>query len=140
MFQIASEQILVKIWCLKYKKIFKTLIISRFQGTYCCAHKTATLTSIQHTVSHPKIGHHSHTLPYVKLRTMGHMCKWKLYYGLFATHSLTYSNFHNIKVTWDWVILGLTFYTVIMVPFNLAVYRTGYTSTGDITFLGKLHF
>ena len=40
-----------------------------------------------------------------------------------------------IKVTWDWVILGLTFYTVIMVPFNLAVYRTSYTSTGDITFL-----
>ena len=39
------------------------------------------------------------------------------------------------KVTWDWVILGLTFYTVIMVPFNLAVYRTSYTSTGDITFL-----
>ena len=52
---------------------------------------------------------------------------------------MTYSNFHNIKVTWDWVILGLTFYTVIMVPFNLAVYRTGYTSTGDITFLGKLN-
>ena len=74
-----------------------------------------------------------------ELRTMGHMCKWKPFYGLFATHSLTYSNFHNIKVTWDWVILGLTFYTVIMVPFNLAVYRTGYTSTGDITFLGKLH-
>ena len=31
--------------------------------------------------------------------------------------------------------MGLTFYTVIMVPFNLAVYRTSYTSTGDITFL-----
>ena len=45
---------------------------------------------------------------------------------------LHYSTF---KVTWDWVILGLTFYTVIMVPFNLAVYRTSYTSTGDITFL-----
>ena len=26
----ASEQILVKIWCLKHKKVFKTLIISRF--------------------------------------------------------------------------------------------------------------
>ena len=39
------------------------------------------------------------------------------------------------QVTWDWVILGLTFYTVVMVPFNLAVYRTSYTSTGDITFM-----
>ena len=38
-------------------------------------------------------------------------------------------------MTWDWVILGLTFYTVIMVPFNLAVYRTSFTTTGDITFL-----
>ncbi len=38
-------------------------------------------------------------------------------------------------MTWDWVILGLTFYTVFMVPFNLAVYRTGYTTTSDITFL-----
>ena len=31
-------------------KLFKTLIINRFQGIYFCAHKTATLTSIQHTV------------------------------------------------------------------------------------------
>ena len=38
-------------------------------------------------------------------------------------------------MTWDWVILGLTFYTVIMVPFNLAVYRTSFTTPGDITFL-----
>ncbi len=29
----------------------------------------------------------------------------------------------------------MTFYTVIMVPYNLAVYRTGYTTTTDITFL-----
>lgn len=34
---------------------------------------------------------------------------------------LHYSTF---KVVWDWVILGLTFYTVIMVPFNLAINRT----------------
>ena len=31
-------------------KIIKTLIIGRFQGMYWRAHKTATLTSIQHTV------------------------------------------------------------------------------------------
>ena len=45
-YRYASEQILVKIWCLKYQKLFKTLIISRFQGMYCLSHKTATLTSI----------------------------------------------------------------------------------------------
>ena len=37
----------------KYKKICKTLIRSRFYGKYWCAHKTATFTSIQHTVPHP---------------------------------------------------------------------------------------
>ena len=41
---------------------------------------------------------------------------------------LHYSTF---KVVWDWVILGLTFYSVIMVPFNLAVNRT--FSNEDIT-------
>ena len=46
----AFEQVPVGIWCLKYQKLFKTLIRSRFQGMYWCAHKTATLTSIQHTV------------------------------------------------------------------------------------------
>ena len=35
---------------MKYQKLFKTLIIGIFQDMYCCAHKTATLTSIQHTV------------------------------------------------------------------------------------------
>ena len=35
---------------MKYQKLFKTLNRSRFQGMYWCAHKTATLTSIQHTV------------------------------------------------------------------------------------------
>ena len=35
---------------MKYQKLFKTLIRSRFQGMYWCAHKTTTLTSIQHTV------------------------------------------------------------------------------------------
>ena len=35
---------------LKYQKLFKTLIRSKFQGMCWCAHKTATLTSIQHTV------------------------------------------------------------------------------------------
>ena len=49
-FKYAFKQILVENWCLKYKKIFKTLIISRFQGMYWRAHKTATLTAIQHTV------------------------------------------------------------------------------------------
>eukprot|EP00095_Tigriopus_kingsejongensis_P007430 maker-scaffold443_size169656-snap-gene-0.13 protein:Tk07430 transcript:maker-scaffold443_size169656-snap-gene-0.13-mRNA-1 annotation:"potassium voltage-gated channel protein eag isoform x1" len=43
---------------------------------------------------------------------------------------LHYSTF---KVVWDWVILGLTFYTVIMVPFNLAINRT--FSNEDITLL-----
>ena len=38
------------IWFLKYQKLSKTLIRSRFYGMYWCAHKTATLTSIQHTV------------------------------------------------------------------------------------------
>ena len=41
---------LVKIWCLKYQKLFKTLIISIFHGMHWREHKTATLTSIQHTV------------------------------------------------------------------------------------------
>jgi hypothetical protein len=49
-FKYASEQLQVKIWCYNCQKLFKTLITSRFQGMYCCAHKTATLTSIQHTV------------------------------------------------------------------------------------------
>ena len=35
---------------MKYQKLSKTLITSRFHGIYWCAHKTATLTSIQHTV------------------------------------------------------------------------------------------
>ena len=35
---------------MKYQKLFKTLNRSRLQGMYWCAHKTATLTSIQHTV------------------------------------------------------------------------------------------
>ena len=35
---------------MKYQKLFKTLIRSRFHGMYWCAHKTATLNSIQHTV------------------------------------------------------------------------------------------
>ena len=31
-------------------------------------------------------------------------------------------SFSNIsQKTWDWVILGLTFYTVIIVPANLAI-------------------
>ena len=46
----ASKQILVKIWCLKYKKMFETLIISRSQGIYWHAHKTDPLTSIQQTL------------------------------------------------------------------------------------------
>ena len=49
-FKYASEVILVKIWCQKYQKTFKTLIRTRLQGMYWHAHKTATLTSIQHTV------------------------------------------------------------------------------------------
>ena len=51
-FNYAPEHILVKIWCLK-QKLFKTLLISRIQAMYWRAHKTATLTSIQHTVSAP---------------------------------------------------------------------------------------
>ena len=49
-FKHASEWIIVKIRCSKYQKLFKTLIRSRFQDMYWCAHKTVTLTSIQHTV------------------------------------------------------------------------------------------
>ena len=44
-----SELVPVGIWCLKYQKLFKTLIRSWFQRMHWCAHKTATLTSIQHT-------------------------------------------------------------------------------------------
>ena len=46
----ASEQVRVGIWCLKYQKLFKTLFISIFQGMYCSANKTTTLSPIQHTV------------------------------------------------------------------------------------------
>jgi hypothetical protein len=46
----AFEPILVKIMCLKYQKLFKNVIRSTFQGMYWSAFKTATLTSIQHTV------------------------------------------------------------------------------------------
>ena len=49
-FKYASEQIVVKIQCSKYQKLFKTLIRNIFQDMYCCAHKTATLTPIQHIV------------------------------------------------------------------------------------------
>ena len=35
---------------MKYQKLCKTLIRSRCHGIYWCAHKPATLTSIQHTV------------------------------------------------------------------------------------------
>ena len=49
-FKYASKQIIVKIGCSKYQKLFKTLIINIFQNMYCCAHKTATLKPIQHTV------------------------------------------------------------------------------------------
>ena len=49
-FKYASEQILVKIQCLKYQKLFKILFKSIFQGMYYRADKTDTLTSIQHTV------------------------------------------------------------------------------------------
>ena len=34
-------------------KSVKTLIRSRFQGMYWCAHKITTITSIQHTVTPP---------------------------------------------------------------------------------------
>ena len=30
----------------------------------------------------------------------------------------------TFQVVWDWIILGLTFYTVVMVPYNLAIKRT----------------
>ena len=59
-FKFASEQILVGIWCLKYQKLFKTIIRSRFQGMYWRAHKTATLTSFQRTV--PPSGFSNQTL------------------------------------------------------------------------------
>ena len=49
-FKHASEQTLVKVCCLKYQKLIKYMIRSRIQGMYWCAHKTATLTSFQHTV------------------------------------------------------------------------------------------
>ena len=52
-FKYASEQIIGKISCSKYQTLFKTLIRNIFKGIYCCAHKTATLTSIQHTVPLP---------------------------------------------------------------------------------------
>ena len=35
---------------MKYQNLCKTLIRSRFHGMHWCAHKTATLTSIQQTV------------------------------------------------------------------------------------------
>ncbi len=35
------------------------------------------------------------------------------------------------QVTWDWVILGLTFYTVVMVPYNLAINRAYVGVDGD---------
>ena len=47
-FKYAPEQ--VKIGCSKYQKLFKTLIKNIFQGMYCRAHETATLTPIIHTV------------------------------------------------------------------------------------------
>ena len=43
---------------------------------------------------------------------------------------LHYSTF---KVAWDWIILGLTFYSVVMVPYNLAVNRI--FSNEDITLI-----
>ena len=49
-FKHASEQILVKVWCLKYQKLFKTMTGSRFQGMYWCVHKTSPLTLFQRTV------------------------------------------------------------------------------------------
>jgi hypothetical protein len=52
-FKYASEQIIVKIQCSKYQKLFKTLIRNIFQDMYCHAHKTATLAPIQHTVQGP---------------------------------------------------------------------------------------
>ena len=41
---------MVKIQCSKCQKIIKTLIRNIFQNMYCRAHKTASLTPIQHTV------------------------------------------------------------------------------------------
>jgi len=41
-------------------------------------------------------------------------------------------------VVWDWIILGLTFYTVVMVPYNLAIkssYATSADFGNDITLL-----
>ena len=49
-FKYGSKQIIVKIRCSKYQTLFKTLIKNTFQDMHCCAHKTANLTSIQHTV------------------------------------------------------------------------------------------
>merc|ERR1719458_738251 len=40
----------------------------------------------------------------------------------------------TFKKTWDWVILGLTFYTVIIVPANLAINKTS-SNTTDVTML-----
>ena len=45
-FKHASEQILVNVWCLKYQKLFKTMMRSRFQDMYLRAHKTALLNFI----------------------------------------------------------------------------------------------
>ena len=45
----------------------------------------------------------------------------------------------TFQVVWDWIILGLTFYTVVMVPYNLAIKRT--FGNEDITLqvhLGKI--
>ena len=50
----ASEQIIVKIECSKHQKLFKTMITNIFQDIYCRAHKTATLTPIQHIVLGPR--------------------------------------------------------------------------------------
>ena len=49
-FKYASEQIIVNIGGSKYQILFKTLIRNIFMDMDCRAHKTATLTSIQHTV------------------------------------------------------------------------------------------
>ena len=41
---------------------------------------------------------------------------------------------------WDWVILGLTFYTVIIVPYNLAINRyfpARFSETGVSTVLAE---
>ena len=42
---------------------------------------------------------------------------------------LHYSYF---KVAWDWIILGLTFYTVVMVPYNLAINKRSAYSDGIV--------